>query len=112
MSNIKKTYYDSEEDIYWIVLKIGEVFSYEEPSPGIRIEFDKNSKVIGIEIENYSRLYKAKLTTEKRTDKYESLSTYTGETIKKIPSDYEIYFTSSKEIINTDPSSYKDFLAS
>lgn len=65
MKSIKKISYDSDIDIFWILLKSGPSEYYEESTPGIRIEFDKDSNVMGIEIENFSRLYKSKNVSKK-----------------------------------------------
>jgi uncharacterized protein YuzE len=55
-----KQYYDSEADIKWIKLKEGVEDSIQEISPGIIMEFNERKELIGIEIQNYSCLYKAK----------------------------------------------------
>ncbi|MDA1317144.1 MAG: DUF2283 domain-containing protein [bacterium] len=57
-----KQYYDSEADIKWIKLKEGVEDSIQEISPGIIMEFNENKELIGIEIQNYSRLYKVTLS--------------------------------------------------
>jgi len=68
MKNIKKISYDSDTDIFWILLKSRPSEYYKEPAPWIRIEFDKNSNVMGIEIENFSSLYKSDVVKNLKKD--------------------------------------------
>jgi len=48
--------YYSEIDMLYIKLSIGVSMESEEVAPGIVLDFDANNKVIGIEIEDASRL--------------------------------------------------------
>ena len=52
-----KQYYDTDTDIFWVVFKRGAETRYEEIAPAVTVEFNKNSEVIGIEIQEFSRLY-------------------------------------------------------
>jgi len=70
----QKTILDSENDIFWIIFKEGVEAYYEEYAPGFIVEFDKNSKPIGIEIRNWSRLIKSYPTSEKRKDSYDTFN--------------------------------------
>lgn len=56
MKTIKKITYDSESDIFWILLKNGPSEYSEEPFPGIRVEFDEKANVMGIEIQSFSKM--------------------------------------------------------
>jgi len=56
MKTIKKASYDPESDIFWILIKSGPSEYSEEPFPGIRVEFDEKSNVMGIEIQSFSKL--------------------------------------------------------
>lgn len=47
-----KLNYDHEEDILYIVVKEGQVFDSKEIDEDIRLEYDKNGEVAGIEIMN------------------------------------------------------------
>jgi uncharacterized protein YuzE len=51
----KRYNYDEESDSLYIFLKEGEEESFEEIVPGINIEFDKNNKIIGVEVLKASR---------------------------------------------------------
>jgi uncharacterized protein YuzE len=54
----QKYHYDKESDSLFICLKEGEEEGFEEIIPGINIELDKNSKIIGVEILRASRFMK------------------------------------------------------
>ncbi len=93
MSKIKKQYYDDETDTFWIVLKSGSEASYEETwVPGVTVEFDKNSRPIGLIIKNVSRLYNFKATTEERKENYAFSNIGSGQ---NVPSNYKATFLSS-----------------
>ena len=44
--------YDPEADVLYIVLREGEVYDSREENEDIRLEYDKNGQLIGIEIMN------------------------------------------------------------
>lgn len=50
--------YDSESDVLYIVTKKGAEESVVEISPGINVELNERSEVIGIEILHASKLFK------------------------------------------------------
>jgi len=50
-----KVNYDAEEDILYIVVKEGPVSDSKEVDEDIRLEFDRNGEVAGIEIMNARR---------------------------------------------------------
>lgn len=50
-----KQYYDYENDSFWILFETGVEQRFEEFAPGINVEFGKGSKVLGIEILDYSK---------------------------------------------------------
>lgn len=52
----RSTYYDKETDIKWIVLAEGEESYSEELAPNVLGEYDANHQLIGIEIQNASRV--------------------------------------------------------
>ena len=60
----KKYNYDKESDSLFINIKEGEEESFEEIAPGINIELNENSEVIGIEILKASRFLKGLRETE------------------------------------------------
>jgi uncharacterized protein YuzE len=47
--------YDKESDSLFIYLEEGEEDRFEEVAPGINLEFDKEGKIIGVEILKASR---------------------------------------------------------
>jgi len=49
-----KVWFDEEENILYISLGRGEAVDSEEKEEGVRIEYDKKGRVIGIEILNVS----------------------------------------------------------
>ena len=55
----KKYHYDKKSDSIFIQLREGEEDSFEEIAPGINIELDKNSEIIGVEILHASRFMKS-----------------------------------------------------
>jgi uncharacterized protein YuzE len=91
MSKIKKQYYDSNTDTLWAVFKGGPEAGYEELAPGVNVEYDKNSRIIGLEIQNLSRFYDFKPTTEERKENY--LFSKIG-TSKNIPNNYRAFISS------------------
>ena len=58
MSNEPLVNYDSESDVLYIVAKAGKEESFAEIAPGINVELNENSEVIGIEILNASEFLK------------------------------------------------------
>lgn len=52
--NKVKVWFDEEENILHISLRKGEAVDSEEKEEGVRIEYDKEGKIIGIEILNVS----------------------------------------------------------
>lgn len=46
----RKVFFDKAEDIIWVMLKSGEEDYFKEIAPGILVEYDKNDKPIGVEI--------------------------------------------------------------
>ena len=50
-----KVTYDPEEDILYIVVREGRVFDSREIDEDIRLEYDKDGEVAGIEIMNARR---------------------------------------------------------
>lgn len=52
---MKEYSYDKKSDALMITLKEGKEERFEEIAPGINAEFDKDDKIIGIEILNASR---------------------------------------------------------
>ena len=59
-----KMWYDVEVDILYISLKEGESVDSKEIEDNIRLEYNKDGEIIGIEISNISR-YLAKHIAEK-----------------------------------------------
>ena len=70
----QKTILDPENDIFWVIFEEGVEDYYEEYAPGFIVEFDKNSKPIGIEIRNWSRLFQTSSTSETRKESYDSFN--------------------------------------
>jgi len=54
-----KIYYDSEADALSMVVKDGAEDHFEELSPGISVEYDRRGNVLGFEILNASRHFRA-----------------------------------------------------
>lgn len=50
-----KVRYDPEEDILYIIVKEGQIFDSREVAEDVRLEFNKDGEVAGIEITNASR---------------------------------------------------------
>jgi uncharacterized protein YuzE len=50
-----KTTYDEENDILYIVVSEGAASDSEELDDDIRVEYDKKSKIVGIEIQDARR---------------------------------------------------------
>ena len=92
MNKIKKQYYDNDTDTKWFVFKSGPEAGYMELAPGVIAEYDKNSRVIGLEIQKFSRLYNFNATTEQSRENYSSLNFKSG---KNISTDYKATFLSS-----------------
>jgi uncharacterized protein YuzE len=53
-----KDFYDEETDIYYISFKEGKAFDSEEILEDVILEYDENYNIIGIQINNYSKLPK------------------------------------------------------
>ena len=65
VKNMKiKMWYDEEVDILYISLKEGKAVDSEEVQENVRVEYDENGEIVGIEICNISR-YLAKSIAEK-----------------------------------------------
>jgi len=47
--------YDREEDILYLVVKEGQIFDSKDVNEDIRLEYDKNGEVAGVEIMNARR---------------------------------------------------------
>ena len=62
--NKVKMWYDEETDILYLSLKEGRAVDSEEIEENIRVEYDKQGEIIGLEIYNISR-YLAKSIAEK-----------------------------------------------
>ena len=59
-----KMWYDEEMDILYISLREGRAVDSEEIEENIRVEYDKQGEIVGVEISNISR-YLAKYIAEK-----------------------------------------------
>jgi uncharacterized protein YuzE len=53
-----KDFYDEETDIYYISFKEGKAYDSEEILEDVILEYDENYNIIGIQINNYSKLPK------------------------------------------------------
>ncbi len=53
-----KDFYDEETDIYYISFKEGKAYDSEEILEDVILEYDQNYNIIGIQINNYSKLPK------------------------------------------------------
>jgi uncharacterized protein YuzE len=51
-----KDFYDEETDIYYISFKEGKAYDSEEILEDVILEYDENYNIIGIQINNYSKL--------------------------------------------------------
>lgn len=56
-----KIHYDSDADALSMVVRAGRQERFEELSPGISVEYDRHGKVLGFEILNASRHFRAAL---------------------------------------------------
>ncbi|MBI2475807.1 MAG: DUF2283 domain-containing protein [Candidatus Taylorbacteria bacterium] len=56
-----KIYYDAEADALSMVVRAGAEDRFEELSPGISVEYDRSGNVLGFEILNASRHFRATL---------------------------------------------------
>lgn len=59
-----KVWFDEETDILYISLKDGSAVDSEEIAENVRIEYDKQNQVIGIEIYNVTKLVAKNLAKE------------------------------------------------
>lgn len=50
-----KANYDRENDILYVIVREGPAYDSEELDDDVRIEYDKNGKIIGVEILDASR---------------------------------------------------------
>jgi len=66
-----KYHYEERSDTLFVHIKDEEEDTFEELIPGINIELDKKNNILGIEILNASRFYRALATkrTSSRTHK-------------------------------------------
>ena len=62
--NKVKMWYDEETDILYLSLREGRAVDSEEIEENIRVEYDKQGEIVGLEISNISR-YLAKSIAEK-----------------------------------------------
>lgn len=53
-----KDFYDEETDIYYISFKEGKAYDSKEILEDVILEYDENYNIIGIQINNYSKLPK------------------------------------------------------
>ncbi len=65
LENRAKVNYDRESDAMYIFIKEGIEEDFIEVADGIRIELNEKEEVIGIEILNASKIFKALLKNEK-----------------------------------------------
>ena len=76
--NVKqlKFEYDSEVDAAYLTLAKGKVVDSEEVEPGLIVDLDKNERILGVEILEFSRRFqlgkKGKKKTKTRKDKLQS----------------------------------------
>lgn len=70
MTSSLMRYYDPDIDTLWLISERGRESRYEEPFPGVRIEFGGNNQIIGVELENFSRMFKIRATSKGIGDKY------------------------------------------
>jgi len=56
MGNNIKIWYDEETDIFYVSLKEGVSVDSEEVSKNVRVEYDKQGQVIGLEIHNITEM--------------------------------------------------------
>jgi len=49
-------HYDSQSDVFYVGIKRGTEEEWREVAPGVSVELDENSEVIGIEILNASQI--------------------------------------------------------
>lgn len=57
----QKIYYDKKTDVLWLNIKSGPLEKYNEISPGVAVELDKNGELLGVEILNASKVLGPKL---------------------------------------------------
>jgi uncharacterized protein YuzE len=53
-----KDFYDEETDIYYISFKEGKAYDSEEILEDVILEYDEDYNIIGIQVNNYSKLPK------------------------------------------------------
>jgi len=58
----KRIRYSPESDVLYFLFAEGEEEYFEEPIPGVHVEYDEEGNVLGIEILNASRVLKDFLT--------------------------------------------------
>lgn len=56
-----KIHYDADADALSMVIRAGAEEHFEELSPGVSVEYDRRGKVLGFEILNASRHFRAAL---------------------------------------------------
>jgi len=91
MNKIKKQYYDKTTDTFWAVFKNGPEEYYQELVLGINVEYNKKSNVIGVEIQNFSRLRNFKSSAEQSEECY-AYSNIGGS--EGVPANYKANFLS------------------
>ena len=52
----KRIRYSPESDVLYLLLAEGEEEYFEEPIPGVHVEYDESGHVIGVEILNASKV--------------------------------------------------------
>jgi uncharacterized protein YuzE len=50
-----KTWFDEDTDIFYVSFGKGKAVNSEEKEDGVRLEYDKNDNLIGIEISNMTQ---------------------------------------------------------
>lgn len=81
MMKQEKTFYDSEADIFSVIYKSGEEAYYREYAPGFVVEFNLNNEVIGIEVQDFSRLFDITTSSFIADSSYDNSVISTGEYI-------------------------------
>ncbi len=54
----KRIRYSPDSDVLYFLLAEGEEEYFEEPIPGVHVEYDESGRVIGVEVLNASRVLK------------------------------------------------------
>ena len=59
-------HYDKQSDVLYLGIQKGVEEEFVEVAPGINVELDQNSKVIGIEVLNASKIFKRILKSDEQ----------------------------------------------